>query len=94
LWILDHRRDVEADMRATFQLSPAQAAALPAAEFFALAYRLPYYPGVLQARAAAQLPGSGMNGDRREVREVPATRRAILADPDLSAAVSFGSADG
>ena len=84
-------------MRAIYRLSPAEAMCLPGAEYFALAYRLPYYAGVLQARAAAhaepaQLLEPEWKRGSKSVRVVPSTRAAIMADPVLSSVISFGSA--
>jgi len=50
--VLDHRRDLEADFRAFFHLSPKQSQALPGPEFMGLAYRCMVFPGVMAARAA------------------------------------------
>lgn len=84
-------------MRAIYRLSPAEAMCLPAAEYFALAYRLPFFPGVMQARAAvvAQPEQRAVPEWQRpagDVREVPSTRAAIMADPVLSSVISFGGA--
>jgi hypothetical protein len=82
-------------MRAIYRLSPSEAMALPAAEFFALAYRLPFYNGVLRARAALLVsPDDVQPTHTGAVRHVPATRAAILSDPDLSGVVSFGTSSG
>lgn len=84
-------------MRAIYRLSPAEAMCLPAAEYFALAYRLPFYAGVIQARAAAQAEPERRAAPEwkrgaKDVRVVPSTRAAIMADPVLSSVISFGSA--
>jgi hypothetical protein len=78
-------------MRAFYQLSPAKALALPATEFFALVYRLPFFPGVIAARVAARAEPVGP-ASIRDVRKVPSTRTAIMADPELSSVISFGGA--
>lgn len=62
--------------------------ALPGPEYLALAYRLPYYAGVVAARA--QEEADGRRKRLRGGREVEGTREAIQANPDLAAVISFG----
>jgi len=50
--VVEHRRDLEADFRAFYHLSPCSMYALPGPEFMALAYRSMVFPGVMAARAA------------------------------------------
>lgn len=86
--MLDHPRDLAADFRAVYHLSPAEAMALPGPEYLALAYRLPAYPGVMKLRAEAEQ--DERRSRIRRGREVDSTRSAILADRDLAQVVSFG----
>lgn len=93
LWILDHIRDVMADLRAVMHLGWADACRLSGPEFFALAYRLPLYPGALQAKAMAKNAPRATGNLRDATRSVPATRTAIMSDPVLASVVSFGGAN-
>lgn len=86
LWILDHERDVAADLRVFAHVSWREALAWSGPEFLAMAYRLSAYGGVLAARIAEQRPRTGVAGATR----VPATRAAIMSHPDLRGVVSFG----
>lgn len=53
IWVLDHRRDLEADFRAFFHLDPRSMYALPGPEFFALAVRTVAFQGVMASRVMA-----------------------------------------
>jgi hypothetical protein len=50
--VLDHQRDLWADFRAIYHLSPAEARALPGPEYMALAWRTPAYAGAMAALVA------------------------------------------
>jgi hypothetical protein len=78
-------------MRAIYRLSPAEALALPAPEYFALVYRLPYYPGVIQAKAMPSEPSEPVRSTTsgEHARKVPGTYVAIMSDPELSSVISF-----
>ena len=87
--MLEHRRDLEADFRVFYRLTPAEALELEAPEWFALAYRVSVYGGVMGTRAEAEENERRRHGPRRGVRQVDATREAVLADPLLAGAISF-----
>lgn len=82
--MVGHRRDMESDFSAFHRLRVAEVYALPGPEFCALAYRLPAYPGALQARVrmeTADQEGRGSDPGRREV----SSNRAVLATtPELN----------
>ena len=88
-WVLEHPRDLAADFRAIYHLSPAETQDLSAPEFFALAHRLPAYRGVLAARAAETETRERKHRKRRGVRQVDSSREAIQRDPLLAEAISF-----
>jgi hypothetical protein len=99
VWVLDHARDVAADLRVFAHVSWAEALAWPGPEFLALAYRLPAYGGALAARVAAQDGHGGAGhagaarggaGRRPGAREVPGTREAIMAEPGFAGVIEFG----
>lgn len=54
--MLDHQRDLQADFRAFYHLSPHEALALPGPEYLALAYRAPAYGGAMTARIQREQP--------------------------------------
>ncbi|HET9234933.1 MAG TPA: hypothetical protein VFP10_12400 [Candidatus Eisenbacteria bacterium] len=88
LWILDHQRDIAADLRVLCRVSWREALEWSGPEFLALAYRLPAYGGVMTARAYEnERPAGRVPAD---ARRVPGTREAIMANADLAAVVSFG----
>lgn len=87
--MLHHQRDLAADFRAFYHLSPAEALNLPAPEYLALAYRCSAYQGVMQARLAEAEAETRRNQPRRGARRVEGTRTAVMADPLLAAAISF-----
>lgn len=73
-------RDVEADLRAFFHLTPAQALALPGPELLALIYRCPFFQGVLAARyAKEQEEEKRLSGAGPGRTVIPATRGAVEA---------------
>lgn len=81
-WVLDHPRDLMADFRAIYHLSPREASQLPFPEYLALAYRLPAYQGVMSHRISeAEDAKKDLASGKRE---------AIMADPILSDVISFG----
>jgi hypothetical protein len=74
--VLVHQRDLWADFRFAYGLSPAQALALPGPEYMALAWRTPAYNGVMAARLAEEAPDTtpgapGTPGGPAEPRDVP-----------------------
>ena len=87
LWILDHQRDVMADLRVLAGVSWREALAWPGPELLAVAYRLPAYGAVTVLAERAERPAGRVTPD---AKRVPGTRVAIMAHPDLRAVVSFG----
>lgn len=81
IWVLDHRRDLEADFRAFYHLSPKQSQALPGPEFLALAYRSMVFPGVMAARAAK------IRDD--EQRRTKGGKEKSVHDPSLSDLIEY-----
>lgn len=72
---------MESDFSAFHHLRPSQVYALPGPEFCALAFRLPAYPGVLQARIrmeTAQGPAAPSG-----VTVVESTPDVLLSTPGL-----------
>jgi hypothetical protein len=92
-WIIDHRRDVMADLRVFARLSWAEALAMPGPELMALCWRLPVYGGAVAVLQARQTQGNG-HRVRPADRVLPSTRAALMSSPDLRGVISFGSADG
>jgi hypothetical protein len=88
LWVLDHPRDLMADFRAIYHLSPREAMDIPFPEYLALAYRLPAYQGVMSHRMAEAAAVDRRSNPRR-ARMVEGEREAIARDPDLRDAISF-----
>lgn len=81
-WVLDHKRDLMADFRAIYHLSPGEASQIPFPEYLALAYRAPAFQGVMAHRL--------MEAEtERQKPRVKTERQAIMADPILSDAISF-----
>lgn len=50
IWVLDHEDDIDADFLAIYRIDLEQVD-IPARRYFALAYRLTAYQGVMAARA-------------------------------------------
>lgn len=73
--MLAHQRDLWADFRFAYGLSPAEALALPGPEYMALAWRTPAYNGVMAARLASEAPDAGSGRPAApggaETRDVP-----------------------
>jgi hypothetical protein len=75
MWTLDYLIDLRADFRVFYRIREVES--LPAPEFFALAARAPFYPGVMAARVRALAVGG-------------AERERPLADaPELAAVDGF-----
>lgn len=71
---------MEADLRAFFHLTPAQARALPGPELMALIYRCPFFQGVVAARyAKEQEEERRQTGANRGGTVVPSTRGGLAA---------------
>jgi hypothetical protein len=88
IWILDHRRDVMADLRVLAHVSWREALAWPAPEFLAVVSRLTAYPGVMAARFAEQERPT--RHARTGAKVIPSTRAALMSNRDLAGVVSFG----
>jgi hypothetical protein len=77
-WCLKYWRDVQADLRAFFHLTPAQALALPGPELLVLIYRCPFFPGVLAARYAKEQEEERRQSGAGPGRSViPASREGV-----------------
>ncbi len=81
IWVLDHRRDLEADFRAFYHLSPKQALSLPGPEFMSLAYRSMVFPGVMSARASKIR-------ETQTARNQGGTQRSVH-DPSMSDLIEY-----
>jgi hypothetical protein len=92
-WVLDHVRDVAADLRVFAHASWSEALTWSGPELMALCWRLGAYGGAVAAVMARQSERSG-HRVRHADRTLPSTRAALLASPDLRGVISFGSADG
>ncbi len=81
LWVLDYRWDLAADFRALYRLSPTETAELPGPEFFALAYRVSAYDGVMAVRMAEV-------AEPRKRAESGSAQR-LTSDPALSGLIDY-----
>lgn len=88
-WVLDHRRDLEADFRVFYRLTPAEALELDFPEWLALAHRASAYSGVMRLRAETQEHERQRHRRKPGTRMVEATREAVQRDPLLAEAISF-----
>lgn len=90
-----HLTDLEADFRAFYGLTPADIVELTGPHFLALAIRVFAFPGVMQARAAAeQDEHERKTGARRGAGEdkfVEATPVNLQTDPALAGLFSYGT---
>lgn len=89
VWVLEHRRDLEADFRVFYRLTPEEALELPAPDYLALAHRASAYSGVMRLRAEAQESDRRRHQPKRGTRVVEGTREKVQADPLLAEAISF-----
>lgn len=86
--MLLHQRDLWADFRAIYHLSPGEALALPGPEYMALAYRVPAYQGVMAALLASEQEGqpagsaAGVVDGTASAQDVPLGSRTPVADSD------------
>lgn len=85
--MLAHQRDLWADFRFAYGLSPAEAMALPGPEYLALAWRTPAYSGVMAARLAEEHPGT----DAAAVMASRAPGAAEARDVPLGGAGTVGA---
>ena len=83
--MLDHLYDLEADFRAFYRLTPADAAELSGPHFLALAMRTTAFSGVMASRVAAE-------HERTTVKEgeVASTPTALQHDPALADLIDYG----
>jgi hypothetical protein len=87
-WVLDHQRDLWADFRAFYGLSPGESRAISGPEYFALAYRVSAYGGVMtkllerEATPAGTAPVVGSVPAGALVRDVPLGARAAPLGTD------------
>jgi hypothetical protein len=78
--VLEHPRDLMADFRAFYHLSWTDAMNLPAPEFFALAYRVPVYGGVMAERVRHQEENQRRNIRKPGAKLIGSDREDILGD--------------
>lgn len=74
---------MESDFSAFHHLRPSQVYALPGPEFCALAFRLPAYPGVLQARIRMEVERERGPAAPAGVTVVESTPDVLLSTPGL-----------
>jgi hypothetical protein len=93
IWVIDHKRDLEADFRAFFHLGPREARSLPGPEFLALAYRTMVFPGVMASRAAKiREDQTRRTGSRSgETRVKPSTAAVLQGDANLSPYIEYAT---
>lgn len=97
MWVVDYLDDIESDFSVFHRVDDVWSMSGP--RFFKLAWRLPAYQGVMQARAVAESerspverpfeygqPSSAAGG----VQWNPGTAQSIQADPAISQLFSFG----
>lgn len=78
MWLVDYFEDIASDLSAFHRIDPDKLGSMPADEFVRLAERLWYYPGVMQARVAAQ---QARLMPRAELPAVPAA--AVVAGAEV-----------
>jgi len=86
--VIHHLADLEADFRAIYHLTPADVARMPGPQFFALAYRVAAYDGVIAGRMAAaseESTPSTKHGGR-----VESTPMVLQTDPALADLIDYG----
>jgi hypothetical protein len=92
IWVLDHGRDLEADFRAFYHLTPKQSRTLPGPEFLALATRVFVFSGVMAARMSKiQEDRKRRTGATGEVRHKPSTAAVLQGDANLSPYIEYAS---
>lgn len=89
VWVLDHQRDLAADFRVFYRLTPAEALELDAPEYLALAHRVSAYAGVMRLRAEDQEAQRQRTRRKPGTRMVESTPEAVQRDPLLAEAISF-----
>jgi hypothetical protein len=100
MWIPGHLADIESDMSALHGVDDIWS--MPAARFFAFAWRLPHYQGVMRDVVLAE-QNSGRSRQPEQQRAIqraapsareappPATPAVVRSDPALGGVFSFGS---
>jgi len=73
MWVLDHEDDIDADFLAIYRIDLEQVD-VPARRYFALAYRLTAYQGVMAARAEEER-------ERQQPARTTPTRTSTAAAP-------------
>jgi hypothetical protein len=94
--MLDHLDDIASDMSVFHRIDDAMT--LDGPTFFKLAWRLPAYTGVMQARAIAesessspQQPAAAPHTFQAGQRDInPGTRATLMAEPAFQGIFSFG----
>lgn len=91
IWVLDHKRDLEADFRAFFHLDHRSMYRLDGPQFLSLATRTMAFSGVMAARVAKiqeskQRRGPAGNGERREHE---GTTAVLTGHPVISKYVEY-----
>jgi hypothetical protein len=86
--MLDHPLDLMADFRAIYRIDDPSEISAP--DYFALAYRLPAYQGMVAARVSEQQEVERRETGGKRARKVESTRASIESDPELGSVISFG----
>lgn len=81
-----HLDDLEADFRAVYRLTPAEALELDGPQFLALAYRLTAYPGVLQVRVQEEAEHEAPRQDG----ELESSPHNLQHNADLADVIDYG----
>jgi hypothetical protein len=76
---------LQADFRAIYRLTPAEALNLPGPEYLALAWRCDAYHGAMRARVMQQ-----QEEQAQEENTVAPTREALSADPAFAGMIDWG----
>lgn len=79
--MLEARRDLDADFRRFYRLSPAEAMELSGPEYLALAWRVPAYDGVTAVRLQQWAK------EHKEIEK--ASGRALQTDPVLAGLIEY-----
>jgi hypothetical protein len=99
MWIPAHLADIESDMSAVHRVDDIRSVTAP--RFFALAWRLPHYQGVMRDRVIAlqreQEDGPqaapvwpGRQRTRKPVADAQPVTEAALSDPVMNRIFDFG----
>ena len=96
-WIPEYLDDLASDFSAIHGIRDI--GSIPGRVFFRLAFRLTAYQGVMRERVTALLreqeDGAPQYGSQRPgVTEIPATKAALSAHPEMAGIFSFGGGSG